>query len=265
MQKMLLIPSTFTSDEKNLIIRTYKIGLIARACATFGITDIGIYYDPDPKFDSHGLGRFIVKVLKYINTPPYLRKIAFGRDESLRYIGVIEPLKTPHHLDKIYGTRYRYAYVLSKKKQYLYVTDGNREYKVRTTSAYRARERIIVIDTIERKVIDKRHVPYYFGFDVFYYNKGLPHLLRDLKRRGFCIIGTSKYGNNVNQVKIKRVGDVSIVFGSPYRGLREMLGAEYGRFFDFFINVVPNQKVETIRTEEAVFYTLSILHINSVI
>jgi len=262
---MILIPSTFTSDEKNLIIRTYKIGLIARACVTFGITDIGIYYDPDPKFDSHGLGRFIVKVLKYINTPPYLRKIAFGRDDSLRYIGVIEPLKTPHHLNKIYSTRYKYAYVLSKRKSHLYVTDGDKKYKVKITSAYKVGERIVVIDIREKKIIDKKQIPYYFGFDVFYYNKGLPTLLNDLKRRGFCIIGTSKYGSIVSQTKIKCNKKIAIVFGSPYRGLREMLGEKYKDFFDFFINVVPDQKVETIRTEEAIFYTLSILHINSVI
>ncbi len=265
MQKMILIPSTFTSDEKNLIIRKYKIGLIARACATFGITDIGIYYDPDPKFDSHGLGRFIVKVLKYINTPPYLRKIAFEKDNSLRYIGVIEPLKTPHHLDKIYGSRYRYAYVISLDKKYLHVTDGSKKYRVKINPSYKSGEKIIVIDTKKKKIIDKRTLPFYFGFDAFYYNKGLVTLLNQLQKREFCIIGTSRYGDPVNRVKIKCGEKIAIVFGSPYRGLREMLGNGYRDFFNYFINVVPDQKVETIRTEEAVFYTLSILHVKSVI
>ncbi len=264
MQKMIIIPSTFTADEKNLMLRTYKIGLIARASATFGMTDIGVYYDPDPKFDSHGLGKFIVKVLKYINTPPYLRKTAFGKDDSLRYIGVVEPLKTPHHLDKIYGRRYRYVYVIKQRKRNLVVSDGEKQYRVKM-DRYKEGERIIVIDTYRKKIIDKKDLPFYFGFDVFYYNKGLRELLNSLRKRGFCIIGTSKYGESIKKIDLKCNSKIAIIFGSPFKGLREMLGSDFEAYFDYFINTVPEQKVETIRTEEAVFYTLAVLRLKSVI
>ncbi|MHA1617474.1 MAG: putative RNA uridine N3 methyltransferase [Candidatus Njordarchaeales archaeon] len=266
MIKLVAIPSTYTADEKNLLLRTYKIGLIARACATFGITDIGIYYDPDPMFDSHGLGRFIVKVLKYLNTPPYLRKTAFGVDDSLKYIGVTEPLKTPHHLDKEYKVPYRYAYVKRILKNELVVTDSSREYVVKKTKAYKEGERIVVIDTKQKIVIDKRRLPLYFGYDVFYFNRELVDFLKKLRKRNFLIIGTSRYGEDIREVKIPQREKIAIIFGSPFRGLREILREEkYMKYFDYFVNTVPKQTVKTIRTEEALFYTLAILRYKKIL
>ena len=259
MKKLLAIPSTFTADEKNLEIRTYKIGLIARAAATFGITDIGIYYDPDPYFDSHGLGRFIVKVLKYINTPPYLRKTAFSVDPSLKYIGIVEPLKTPHHLDIEFKLPFRYTYLKKKLNGYIIVTDGKRDYKVKKTANYREKEKIYVIDTDKKVIVDKHSLPVYFGYDVFYFNKGLLPLLRKLRKRGFLIIGTSRYGDDIRNVELKKSDKISIVFGSPFRGLIDMLGDNYRNYFDYFVNFIPDQNVKTIRVEEAVFYVLGIL------
>ena len=265
MIKLVAIPSSYTGDEKNLMLRTYKIGMIARACATFGITDIGVYYDPDPYFDSHGLGRFIVKVLKYINTPPYLRKIAFEIDQSLKHIGVVEPLKTPHHLDKEYPTDYRYVYLKKDLGDRLLVTDGTRDYKVRKNKYYKKGERIFVINTKTREIVNKRSLPIYYGYDAFYYNKGLRELLKSLRKRNFLIIGTSRYGEVVTKVKIPKHDKIAIIFGSPFRGLREMLGNNYREYFDLFLNFVPDQLVKTVRTEEAVFYVLGILRAFSII
>ncbi len=257
--KLIAIPSTFTADEKNLMLRTYKIGLIARACATFSITDIGIYYDPDPYFDSHGLGRFIVKILKYINTPPYLRKIAFEIDESLRYIGVTEPLKAPHHLDKEYPVPYRYMYLKRDLGETVILTDGERKIKVVKNEFFKPKEKIFVVDLERGEIVDKRTLPLYYGYDVFYFNKGLRVLLERLRKRGFIIIGTSRYGEDVREIEIKKHEKVAVIFGSPFRGLREMLGKDYANYFDYYINLVPNQTVKTIRTEEALFYALGIL------
>jgi len=264
--KLLALPSTFTGEEKSLLLRTYKIGMIARAAATFGITDIGIYYDPDPLFESHGLGRFIVKVLKYINTPPYLRKIAFGKDDSLRYVGYTEPLKTPHHLDREYKVQYRYAYVLERVGNKLRVNDGREVLWVKIGEGFKEGNRIVVIDTERRVTIDRRKLPIYFGYYVFYYNKGLLELLKSLKKRGFFIIGTSRYGEDIRKTELKLCDKekIAIFFGSPFRGLREMLGGDVS-LFDVFLNFIPEQNVKTIRTEEAVFYTLSILRYLNII
>jgi hypothetical protein len=58
-----------------------------------------------------------------------------------------------------------------------------------------------------------------------------------------------------------------IVFGSPKRGLQEILkqeGKTPEEAFDYFINTVPNQNVSTVRTEEAILISLGILNLTLV-
>ena len=55
-----------------------------------------------------------------------------------------------------------------------------------------------------------------------------------------------------------------VVFGSPSEGVPEILakeGTDLGRMVDFNLNMIANQGVETVRTEEAVFATMSILNL----
>ena len=55
-----------------------------------------------------------------------------------------------------------------------------------------------------------------------------------------------------------------VIFGSPSEGIPEILakeGAELGEMVDFNLNMIANQGVETVRTEEAVLSTLSVLNL----
>ncbi|RLI12938.1 hypothetical protein DRO35_01660, partial [Candidatus Bathyarchaeota archaeon] len=55
-----------------------------------------------------------------------------------------------------------------------------------------------------------------------------------------------------------------VVFGSPTQGLQEIVKQENIRLedvADFIINMIPNQGVETVRTEEAIYATLAVLNI----
>jgi len=260
MRKMLLIPSTFTGEKRDRKIRIFLISQIARAAVTFGINEIGIYYDPDPKFDSHGLGRFLVKVLKYLNTPPYLRKIAFPLEKDLEEIGTALPIKSDYHFDR---ERYEYVYVLKKEgKEYL-VTNGEKEFKVKSDKDFPTR--ILIYDKVNKRFVEKYETEKYFGYEVFYYNKPLPFLLDKLKKEGFYIIGTSRLGEDIRKVKLKKSDKVAIAFGSFVRGFEDMFGDKFKEMFDVTINVVPNQLIHSIRTEEAIFYTLAVLRYKDII
>ncbi|WP_375140653.1 putative RNA uridine N3 methyltransferase [Nanobdella aerobiophila] len=50
-----------------------------------------------------------------------------------------------------------------------------------------------------------------------------------------------------------------MVFGSFARGIEDIIN-NWKDIFDITINICPDQKLETIRTEEAVYYTLSTLY-----
>ena len=71
MKKLILaIPSNILEDSNTLQDKTQKIGVIARASSLFSVSEILVYDIPHKKNDSV----FITKILKYLNTPPYLRK-----------------------------------------------------------------------------------------------------------------------------------------------------------------------------------------------
>ena len=50
-----------------------------------------------------------------------------------------------------------------------------------------------------------------------------------------------------------------MIFGSPSRGLFEMFGAGMSKRVDFVVILYPEQQVETVRTEEAIFSGLGLV------
>ncbi|MEM2064783.1 MAG: putative RNA uridine N3 methyltransferase, partial [Candidatus Caldarchaeum sp.] len=63
-----------------------------------------------------------------------------------------------------------------------------------------------------------------------------------------------------------RGGRVCVAFGAADRGLRQIaeeLELDLGTLFDVAVNFAPGQGVKTIRTEEALAYTLAILNLIS--
>jgi len=260
MRKLLLIPSTFTGEKRDQKIRIFLISQLARAIVNFGINEVGIYYDDDPKFNSHGLGRFILKVLKYLNTPPYIRKIAFPIDKELKYIGSALPLNVYYHKDRI---RYEYVYILKREKDKFYVTNGEGKFYVNVNKKYR-KTNILIYDKVNKKLLYPYETEFYFGYEVFYYNKPLEELIKKLKEEKFYLIATSRYGEDIKNVKIEKRDKIAIAFGSFARGIEDMI-KNWKEKFDISINICPDQKLETIRTEEAIYYTLSLLHYKEII
>jgi predicted SPOUT superfamily RNA methylase MTH1 len=260
MRKTILIPSTFTGEKKDRKIRIFLISQLARTIANFGINEIGIYYDDDPRFNSHGLGRFLLKVLKYLNTPPYIRKIAFPIEKELEEIGAALPLNTYYHKER---DRYEYVYILERKKDDFLVTNGEKKFYVNVKRKFR-NTRILIYDKLKNELLYPYETEYYFGYEVFYFNKPLEELLKKLKNEGFYLIGTSRYGDDIRKVKIEKKDKVAIVFGSFARGIEDIIN-NWKEKFDITINICPDQKLETIRTEEAIDYTLSILHYLNII
>ena len=91
-ERSILIPSSYTMETADMRQRTLKVGLIARAAAVFRIDRIVIYRDSD--YDDT---RFISLILRYMETPQYLRKALFPRMRELSHVGQLPPLRTAHH------------------------------------------------------------------------------------------------------------------------------------------------------------------------
>ncbi|MEM2339554.1 MAG: putative RNA uridine N3 methyltransferase, partial [Nitrososphaerales archaeon] len=88
------IPDSLISEDKDLREKTVKVGMVGRACAIFKVQKVYIYKDHG---DYERDFQIIKSLLEYMETPQYLRKKLFPKKEELKFVGILPPLRTPHH------------------------------------------------------------------------------------------------------------------------------------------------------------------------
>jgi len=265
-----LIPSSLTVESRDKKVKTVKIGYVARAAAIFKVDSIRIYRDR-----AHDESDLIKKVLEYSETPPYLKKKVFGLDDDLRYVGTIPPLQIPsHNVEKETEVgEVREGFVLEKFGDERVGSDYcarvyiglERPALLANCSDVSENQRITVrtISCDDKIVVEKvpqNEVPLYWGFDV-----GICDLdteLRMLKERDWSIISTSRKGEVVEPNSIDKYlsNRNAIIFGSPDEGVNQI--TDRMDLVDQEINTIPDQGTKTVRTEEAIHSTLTILNLN---
>lgn len=266
------IPSSIVSELKHLRRKTNIIGIVGRAASIFRVDEIILFKDkPDE-------AKLIKTILGYMESPQYLRKRIYKKIPELRYVGILPPLRTPHHplKDKLKDVKigeYREGIVLEATRTQGLVDVGLRK-PVQVNGRIPSINSRITVKITEKQphlrgiITTKKQAQEYWGYKIRDLNSGLNNLLLgehyDLK------IGTSKKGTPIKEVKEKlkesyqKSEKVLIVFGSNKKSITEILkiGTEdIPRYFDFYLNMVPSQGTATIRTEEAIQATLSILNL----
>ncbi|MBA4448239.1 MAG: hypothetical protein H2B07_05060, partial [Nitrosopumilaceae archaeon] len=83
MKLSVAIPESSLSDESLKIDKTRKISVLARACAIFKIETIYVYQEGNNKQD----GSLMVMILKYLETPQFLRRRLFSKVNDLKFAG----------------------------------------------------------------------------------------------------------------------------------------------------------------------------------
>lgn len=266
----LLIPSSLTMETRDLRIATFKVGLIARAAAVFRMNRIIIYKDPE--FDD---SRFISMVLQYMDTPQYLRKLLIPRREELRHVGILPPLRTPHHpvdskTSALKVGEYRVGAVVegvgSDKGVWVEIgvdrpipLSAKKNYKV----GQRLNVRIFSLEPLAAEPVDLLDIPLYWGYEI----EAVLSLEDYLKSRAGLVLLTSRKGRLLNPEILQKIGgeigqkrDLAVVFGSPAQGVDAFLSkAAMDRYC--MINTIPHQGTETVRLEEAVNATLALLNL----
>jgi predicted SPOUT superfamily RNA methylase MTH1 len=272
----LAFPASIVSDIPHLREKTLKIGLIARAASIFRVDELIIFTDNlhnDQKKDSV----LIMTILRYLETPQYLRKRLFKIRPELRYVGIIPPLRTPHHplasrkKDLTLG-EFREGVVISSTKKGSLVDVGIESPILLPQERIPINFRITVKLTNLRKspsgiLADHQEIRNYWGYSV---KTSKTSLGKFLKRSSFdLVIATSRYGNSMNKIQTalrkewKKAYSKVLIFGGPKLGLYDIAsqeGIELDHISDFVINAIPHQGTETVRTEEAIYASLSILN-----
>jgi predicted SPOUT superfamily RNA methylase MTH1 len=246
---------------------------VARAIGIFGVEKVIIYNDPvEQNVDDSSL---IEELLRYIETPQYLRKKLFPLKPRLSFTGLLPPLRIPSHkanvgMGGLVDGEFREAVVE--------VTRGTpaADVGVETTLPFEGSARpgsrvTVVVHRSGRDLsceqVERSMVRGYWGFEVKR-QKDLKDLLDD--GRVTVAIGTSRKGTSYKEVwkdlllAFRKGGKRLVVFGAPKRGLYEMFPKELlAAKFDFIINTIPDQKTETVRTEEALLASLAVLSVAS--
>ncbi|PTD94320.1 hypothetical protein C9439_03225 [archaeon SCG-AAA382B04] len=262
----IIVPSSLTIETDDQKVKTLKIGNIARTASIFRADQITIYRDN--QYDESSL---IKKILDYAETPPYLKKPLFGISEELRYVGVIPPLQIPsHNLEKeVKVGEYREGFVEEVEEEKVgsdycaRVNIGLDEKALLVNGNVNEAERITVRtisseSPIEVEKVSKEVVPYYWGYETKIVNSLDKHL-EELKQGDWKIIATSIEGDRVSAKEEYLDKKTAILFGSPKRGVYAYIDNQ--RIIDKVLNTIPNQGTKTVRTEEAIHATLSILNI----
>jgi len=270
------IPASLVSDIPHLREKTLRIGLIGRALAIFRVDEIIIYPDI-PTQDQTRDSNLIEAILSYMETPQYLRRRLFKIRPELRYVGILPPLRTPHHptenreKDLKIG-EYREGVVVSLNERGIHIDVGVEKpvfvpnVRVKTNSRVTVRIREKGKQLIG-ELADPDETKVYWGYKVKVSKFSLGRLLKD--RRYDLIVATSRLGDPIMNIvdelldRWKKSRRVLVAFGSPTRGLQEIVrqeGIKLERVAHFVIDTVPNQGVKTVRTEEALYATLAILN-----
>ncbi len=266
------IPDSSLSDEQTKRDKSIKIAQFARACSIFRVKRIYIYHDSLSHFEKDDPD-LLKTILRYLDTPQYLRKILFPMMHQLQYAGILHPIKAPHHrvvddFKKIKAGDVRIGVVVKVKGQ-LFVEVGlgslvpfmgegfeGKKVNVRFTESY---PNLKAVQAIEEDIFD------YWGYEV----KEVPSiskLLTSVEKTDIII--TSRKGRHFKNIEAqlaehaKSVQNILVAFGSPKYGLHEILAKEGASIkpYQYLVNMFPNQGTETVRLEEAMLGALAILN-----
>lgn len=266
------LPSSFTRDVPHLREKTNRAGLIARSLAIFRVDEVIIYND-DAAVHSTNEAKLLEKLLAYQETPQYLRRALFRRDPDLQFSGTLPPLRMPSHpnVGEPRIGEIREALVIESGPKSLVSAGLIRPVEISLKLRPDERVTIKLVEISPRLVgelVSPSRLPIYWGFRVTRANLRLGKLIGNM--RPDLAISTSRRGKPVREA----MDDLSlrwatserplVLFGSPSEGVPEILvreGADVTKMVDFNLNMIPSQGVETVRTEEAVLATLSILNL----
>jgi methyltransferase len=274
---IIAIPASVISDTPHLREKTSKVGLIGRAAAIFRVDEIVLYRDSPNERQTAELD-LIGTLLSYMETPQYLRKRLFRIEPRLQYVGILPPLRTPHHpvsgrAEDLKAGDYREGVVLSEAKEGLQVDIGVGKPALLREKQHKVGERLTLQvvkagGQIEVQAANRSEVPDYWGYVVTTERRSLKSAIENAKAD--LTLGTSRKGAEFSEVagkltsKWREAGSILVVFGSPARGLYEIAADEgflLEELLDFVVNTVPCQGAETVRTEEALLTTLAVLNL----
>jgi len=267
------IPDSSLSDEQTKRDKTIKICQFARACTMFRVKKVYIYHDKTTNTSAEDFS-LLKTVLRYLDTPQYLRKLLYPLSDKLEYAGLLHPINAPHHreLERIRDVKFgdvRVGVIL-KVGGKLHADVGLSSLVSFEGSGFHGKKVNVKIVSTHPSLKGKEATDYdmkdkYWGYEI-QETYSLNKLLESTSNTQIII--TSKKGGYVKDKEakilafLKSFSNLLIVFGTPKKGVDEILASEGRRIdaFEFVLNMFPFQGTKTIRLEEAILGSLAIFN-----
>ncbi len=271
----ILVPSSLVRESEDARAATRKLGWVARAAAVFRADRLVVF--PDREGEGRFGSEFVHVVLEYAATPPHLRKEAWGKRSELQYAGVLPPMRVSQTSPGPEGSgelregvvtevgpegRVRVTCGLQHPIS-LHLPDGRE-----VTEGERVAIRVSSREPVRARLVDEP-LP---GFRVVGTD------LEDALAGADEAIATSRHGQSLSVSllasvtgAIRDADQVAVAFGAPDRGLPAILGFAPEKVptgpaedspdpspgFDRWLDTVPQQGSDVVRTEEALFASLA--------
>lgn len=258
------LPTSILSVESTLFLKSLRVHQVARVSSIFGVESVFFYREYSTPLEEYRRHRELIEALwRYFFTPPYLRRRLVPRNPLLRYVGALPPIRLQAFDVKGKPTRgeVRAAYITLKEDGVTALLDNTEEYKA-TGECSPGITMVRVVDTVER-IAECINGDYYMGPKLFFSNS-LKRILEDAESSVFKL-ATDKTGAvpSLRELRKLRGRRILVLFGSPKRDLYEISAGEGFSILDYadaVWNTIPGQNVVSVRTEEAVAATLSLLN-----
>ena len=264
------IPDTSLSDCSDLRQKTIKIGQIARALAVFKVDKILIYETESKEKERRDLN-LLDKLLRYMDTPQYLRRAVFSMAPSLKYAGILPPLRMHSHplgksINAVADGEVRWGLQASPG----FVDIGLNETIEYPESVSTRVPTLFRIELNRKQVwlreITRASVDQYFGFDVETTDNLVGYLQNNISKTRIALSrqGTifSKVESEIETV-LSSSKNMIAIFGGPRFGIRKLLADKKDTLkesIDFWINTIADQGTETVRVEEALWASLAMFN-----
>jgi len=265
------IPDTSLADCTDLRDKTLKAGIFARALAVFRVDTVAIYNSGLLQDDRKRDADLLARLLKYMDTPQYLRRRLFPQTPWLRYAGLLPPLRTRSHplnarVSGLVKGEFRWGVPVAPGK-----VDVGLERPLDYPSPLNEREptlfRIAELHPhILLRVVQRGDADLYWGFDV----QVIENLIQYLKgSENTTCIAFSRMGKPFETLEaeikssVTKTRNVIALFGGPYQGLQEIFADRLKSLefcTEFWVNTIPDQGTETVRLEEALFASLAMVN-----
>lgn len=256
------LPTSILRVEPTLFLKSLRIHQVARWTSIFGVNRALFFHDyetPGPRRREYE--RLIRDHWEYFFTPPYLRKALVPLRPTLRYVGALPPIRL-----KLFdvGRRPRRG-----EARIGYSRDGA-EFDIGDEAPYRAVNEcgkglsLVEVVDIEARLVKCLNDDYYLG-PLLDFRESLREVVEGAGNA--LVIATDKNGvvpGRGDIAELRNAARVLILFGSPSRDLFELSsgeGFDVMDYADLVWNTAPGQMVASIRTEEALLITLSLINI----